>query len=61
MYNRFNIGINGVEEAGEGIVAGRAELALLVDIVLVVLLANFFDSEDNINDRHLSVIRFLLL
>jgi len=59
--NCFDVGINGGEEAREGIVAGSADLTVFVDVVLVVLFANLVDSEDDINDRHIYKLLLLLV
>lgn len=58
LKSKVNLGLEGGVEASEGIVGGCVVGTLLLDIVLVVLLANFVDTEENVDHAHLCVVEY---
>jgi hypothetical protein len=53
MKSSVNLILDEGVEASVGIVAVGVELALLLDVVLVVLLANLVDAEENVYHTHI--------
>ena len=48
----FNLVVDDGVEAGEGVIDGVVELTLLVRVVLVVLVADFVDAKENVEQTH---------
>jgi len=48
----LDVGVDGGVESGKGIVARDIRIAVLLNIVFVVLLANGIDSGENVDDTH---------